>query len=61
MYSRFFREYGRLIDDVLDAEANIYMVFSGFNAMTTENMDLEELALWNDKAIERHKLQNQSD
>jgi hypothetical protein len=40
----------------MDAEANVYMVFTGFSASTTENMDIEELTLWNDKALERHNM-----
>jgi len=48
------------VDDVLDAEANIFMVFQGWSATTTQNMDIEELTLWNDKAIERHNMANKA-
>ena len=44
----------------MDAEANIFMVFTGFSSAITGPMEMEELALWNDKALERHKLANDS-
>lgn len=34
------------------------MVFQGWDATTTSDMDLQELTMWNDKAIERHNLTN---
>ena len=34
------------------------MVFQGWNALITQDMDLTELTIWNDKAIERHNLAN---
>lgn len=47
--------------DVMEVEADIFLVFTGFNASVTENMCLDELMRWHKIAIERHnKAQEQS-
>lgn len=39
----------------MEVEADIYLVFTGFNASTTAAMPLGELMGWHRIAIERHE------
>ncbi|WP_163836961.1 GpE family phage tail protein [Spartinivicinus ruber] len=42
-------------NDVMDIEADLFMVFQGWNATTTEKMTLSELMLWHQKATQRQE------
>jgi hypothetical protein len=39
----------------MEAEADIYLVFTGFNADTTAPMRLDELMKWHAIAVKRHQ------
>ena len=39
----------------MEVEADIYLVFTGFNAATTSPMSLAELMRWHAIAIKRHQ------
>jgi len=41
--------------DVMEVEADLYLVFNGWDALTTENMSLVELMRWHSIAIKRHE------
>lgn len=41
--------------DVMEAEADIFLIFTGFNASVTQNMSLSELMHWHKIALARHK------
>lgn len=43
----------------MDIEADLYMVFQGWDAKTTEDMTLPELMLWHKKAAQRQEKINQ--
>lgn len=46
----------------MEAEADIFLVFTGFNASTTATMTLAELMRWHDIALKRHeKAQEQAE
>ncbi|MDE1465532.1 GpE family phage tail protein [Spartinivicinus poritis] len=46
-------------NDVMDIEADCFMVFQGWDAKTTEDMTLPELLLWHQKATQRQERINQ--
>lgn len=46
--------------DVMQAEADIYLVFTGWDANTTRDMDLNELMSWHKIALERQKTAEES-
>lgn len=39
----------------MEVEADIYLVFTGFNAATTAPMSLTELMQWHSIALKRHE------
>lgn len=41
--------------DVMEAEADIFLVFTGWDALTTERMTLSELMRWHRIALERYE------
>ena len=43
----------------MDLEADLFMVFQGWDAKTTENMTIPELMLWHKKAAQRQEKINQ--
>ncbi|WP_081302351.1 GpE family phage tail protein [Aliivibrio fischeri] len=46
----------------MEVEADIFLVFTGFNVSSTTSMSLTELMRWHNIAIQRHeKAQEQSE
>lgn len=43
----------------MEAEADIFLVFPGWNAGTTEAMTVDELMRWHAIAMRRHKQQQE--
>ncbi|NAX31990.1 GpE family phage tail protein [Vibrio sp. V37_P2S8PM304] len=41
--------------DVMEVEADIFLVFTGFNPSATANMSLNELMKWHAIALKRHE------
>lgn len=41
--------------DIMEAEADIYLVFTGWDAGTTAAMSVDELMRWHAIAIKRHE------
>ncbi len=41
--------------DVMEAEADIFLVFTGFNVSCTSSMTLSELMNWHEIALQRHE------
>lgn len=39
----------------MEAEADIFLVFAGWDALTTQGMRLEELMRWHSIALERYE------
>ena len=44
-----------LPNDTMEMEADIFLVFTGFNASTTASMSLSELIRWHQVALKRHE------
>ncbi|MCO7217121.1 GpE family phage tail protein [Halomonas sp. OfavH-34-E] len=48
--------------DIMEAEADIYLVFTGWDARSTEAMSVDELMRWHAVALRRHeKAQEQAE
>jgi len=43
----------------MELEADLYLIFTGWDALTTANMSLVELMRWHKIAIERHNKANE--
>lgn len=41
--------------DVMEFEADLYLIFTGWDAKTTESMSLSELMRWHSIALDRHE------
>jgi hypothetical protein len=41
--------------DVMEIEADLFLVFTGWDALTTEKMPLDQLMRWHEIALDRHK------
>lgn len=46
--------------DVMQVEADIFVVFNGWDANTTRDMALDELMDWHKIALERHEKTEES-
>ncbi|WP_229652646.1 GpE family phage tail protein, partial [Vibrio parahaemolyticus] len=59
---RFFHGITPVPADVMEAEADIFLVFTGFNPSATASMSLAELMRWHEIALQRHeKAQEQAE
>lgn len=52
---RFFRGVTIPAVDVMEIEADLFLVFNGWDALTTEKMPLGQLMKWHGIALDRHK------
>ncbi|WP_106427224.1 GpE family phage tail protein [Enterovibrio norvegicus] len=46
--------------DVMEVEADLFLVFTGWDALTTAAMSLSELMHWHRIAIKRHEKANET-
>ncbi|ELC9583460.1 GpE family phage tail protein [Vibrio parahaemolyticus] len=46
---------------MMEVEADLFLVFTGWDAKTTADMSLSELMQWHKIAIERHKKAQEKD